>query len=101
MHDGFIRPHRLQAVQGKDLPPVVCTRPIERRYPALALHRRPAVGKPELGTPVTVVLHEGKILATGDQTGRDTIRPQQYEVARALVIEGEVVLGMADRDDAA
>src|SRR5579863_7279389 len=43
------------AGQGEDAPLAVLDAPVERRFPALLLHDRPAVGQPEFGPAVAAV----------------------------------------------
>jgi hypothetical protein len=100
MHDGFVLPHRSRAVQREHPPAAIGVRPVERRRPSLVLHNRPSVGQPELGPAISAVLDEGKIFATGDKAGCQTVGLQEDQVARPLVVECEVVLRMTDGNDA-
>ena len=83
---------RTEAVQGVDAPAGVggvVALPVERRLPALGAHGRPALGEPELGAVVAVLVDEGEILRAGDEARREAVGREIDAVARRLVVEGE------------
>src|SRR2546429_399091 len=86
----------LRASESEDAPAFRAAEPIERRPPPLGLHRRPAVGQPELRPLVTAVLDEGEIVAAGDRPRREAEWLEPDLVARSLIVEGEAAIGMAD-----
>ena len=75
--------------------------PIQRCNPLLGLHRGPAIGEPELGTGITVVLDEADPVGVGDEVIGEGVWAQQGLVRRALVVEGEALAIMADGDQTA
>ena len=92
---------RLHPVEREDAPVAVARLPIDRRTPPTTLHGVPAVGHPQLRALVAAVADELEPLALGDEARRDRIRLQQHVVTGTLVVEGELVAGVADAHDAA
>src|SRR5690606_28712845 len=85
----------------------VAVLPVERRRPALALHRRPALREPQRRAAVPAVLDEGEVLAAGDEAVRQGEGLDEGAVPRPLVVEEEPLGARrpprraADVDDAA
>src|SRR5262249_9715609 len=57
--------------------------------------------QPELGAPITTVLHKGQIFAAGNEPAREPVGREKYQMPWTLIVEGELVSGMSDRNDAA
>src|SRR5258708_37838193 len=75
--------------------------PVERRRPSLLLHQGPAIGEPEFGAAIALVVDEGEVFAAGDEPARQTERLEPHPVARLPVGEGETRTVTADLAPAA
>ena len=102
--DGLVGVDRPQTRQ-RELQPAIgivgIARPVEGGLPVLGVHDGPAVGEPELGPAVAVVLHEGEPLAAGHRPVGQPEGSQVHRVHRELVVEAEPLAAMADLDGAA
>ena len=88
------------ARQAHGRPGVTLTAPVQGRIPALGLHRRPAVRKPQLGPAVAAVDHEGSPVGIGDEVVAKGVGLKPDAVRRTLIVEGEAPTPVADPDQA-
>ncbi len=89
-----------EAVHGVDGPAGVggfVAAPVERGLPAFGAHGGPALGEPELGAVVAVLVDEGEVLGAGDEACGEAVGREVDGVARGLVVEGEGVGGERGR----
>src|SRR5882762_10319641 len=93
MANGFRRVDRALARQGEDPPGAVFETPVERRLPALLLHRRPAVGQPEFRPVIAALGDEFEVIAATDRMRGEAERLEPYLVARPLIVERETRAG--------
>ena len=77
--------HREESQEGEDL----LLFPVKRCLPALGTASGPALGEPELGAGIAVVLNEGEVVADRDKAVGELERLQVDLVLRRLVVEGE------------
>ena len=92
---------RLQPFERHGEPLPVALLPVERRVPALAVDRRPAVGEPKRGRAIAAVLHEREPFAVGDEAVGQAEGMDEHVVARRLVVPGEALAVVADLANAA
>ena len=93
---GFV--DRSKAGKGEVPPGAVALDPIERRFPALLLHRGPAERKPELGAAVTSSFNKVEIFAIRHWPGGKRERSHEGAMLRAFVVVGKAIARMADDD---
>ena len=102
--DGLVGVDRPQTRQ-RELQPAIgvvgIAPPVEGGVPVLGVDDGPAVGEPELGPAVAVVLHEGEPLAAGDRAVGQPEGRQVHRVHGELVVEAEPLAAVADLDGAA
>src|SRR5439155_12732894 len=96
MAERFGRVDRALARQGEDAPLAVIAMPVERRLPALLLHRRPALRQPEFRPTIAALGDEFEIVSATDRLGGEAERLEPDLVARPLIVECETRAGMAD-----
>ena len=96
MTDGLRRLDLTLTGEREDSPFAVFAAPIERRPPALLLHRCPAVGQPEFGPAVAAIGDEFEKLASADRACRQAVRLEPDLVARSLIVEGKALSVVAD-----
>src|SRR5207249_3435651 len=87
---------RLEPGQRELRPAAVPLLPIQRRYPAVGLPRRPAVGEPKLRALIAAVGYEFQVPGVGDQPLRQLERMQILPMAGRLIVEGKCVALMSD-----
>src|SRR5580693_6003302 len=83
----------MPASKAEDLPASAVrgiTFPIERRPPPLFPDRLPALGKPKLGTPVSIIGHKLQILMTRDATVCDPKGFHIDPVAGSFIVEAKI-----------
>ena len=83
---------RDEAVEGVEAPAglgFAVALPVERGLPAFGAHGGPALGEPELGAVVAVLVDEGEVLGAGDGAGGEVEGLDVDGVAGGLVVEGE------------
>ena len=85
-----------QAAQRERPPCAVALLPVQRRLPAAALHRGPAVGEPRIWIAVAARGDEREIVAIRDGPARERERLEVDAVARTLVVEREARACVAD-----
>src|SRR3984885_3444825 len=82
----------LPAVEGVDAPAggggLVAT-PVERRLPAFGVEGDPALGEPELGAVVAVLVDEGEVFGAGDEAGGEAEGLEGDGGAGGLVVGGK------------
>ena len=90
VYHGFVGIETAAAAEREHAPVVgAVVAPVERRLPAELLHRVPAVGEPQLGPVVAVVVNELEPFARAHESVGDSHRLEVHDVTRALVVEGE------------
>jgi hypothetical protein len=82
------------------MPDAVALFPVAGGLPALRLHRRPAIGKPNKWLAIAAGFHEGEPLAVGHAAVGETVRVEQHVVARSLVVVREAGAVVTDAADA-
>src|ERR1700722_384110 len=68
--------------------------PVERRSPAVRLHRVPSGREPQLGLAIAAIGHELRVLAAGHKPVGQSKGLQPNLMARHFVIEAETVAGV-------
>ena len=101
MADRRVEVQAPRAVQRELGPGAAALLPVERRRPAVLLHRGPAVRQPQVRTAVAAVLDEAEVLAGGHRLSCEEERLEVHAMSRPLVVEREAVPGEADLDQAA
>src|SRR5690348_17477980 len=104
MLDGRVRIERHDTTKREDgiiRAAIVIFQPIERRAPSFFLHFGPAVRKPEFRAAIAAIGDEGAIFAIAHRPRGDAERPEQYLMARQLIVETEARTVMPDKADAA
>ena len=87
--------------QGEQPPVVDHLEPVQRGVPPVGLGGGPPVGQPQVGPPVSAVVHEFQPLPAGDEAVGQGERLEVHGVARELVVEAEPVTAVPDVDQAA
>src|SRR5207249_5011130 len=96
MVDRLGRVDRAIAQQREDSPRAVLAAPVERRLPALLLHRRPALRQPEFRPAIAALGDEFEEVAATHRVRGEAERLEPNLVARSLIVERETRAGMAD-----
>ena len=85
-----------QAVQRERVPDAVLLLPVQRRAPAVGLHRVPAQRQPQLGAAIAIVGNEGQKVAVRDRVRSEFESRDKSAVARSFVVECKAVSGVAE-----